>query len=124
MRTAKISIDGKSYLLCFSARVMRACTERYGAMENIDDALSGDTVAALDESIWILSQLMDAGARYAEMNGIENPKSLGFDGLYDAMSIDDLSGMKGKIAETITNGRSVTVEAEAPKNGEATPEKE
>ena len=69
MRTAKISIDGREYLLCFSARVMRACTERYGGVE----------------------------------------------------SIDDLAGLKGKISETITNGRTPTLDAVPPKNGEATP---
>lgn len=122
MRTAKISIDGMEYLLCFSARVMRACTERYGGVEKIDDALSAkDPARALDETIWLLGTMMDAGARYARLNGLENPEPLSCDDLYDAAGIDDLAGLKGKISETITNGRTPTLDAVPPKNGEATP---
>lgn len=123
MRTAKISIDGREYLLCFSARVMRACTERYGGVEKIDDALSAkDPARALDETIWLLGTMMDAGARYARLNGLENPEPLSCDALYDAAGIDDLAGLKGKISETITNGRTPTLDAVPPKNGEATPD--
>ena len=39
MRTARITIDGAEHLLCFSARVVRACTERYGDMGNIDQSM-------------------------------------------------------------------------------------
>ena len=64
MRTATIDICGREYLLCFSARVVRAVTERYGGMEHIDEALSTeDPVKALDESVWLLAAMMDGGAR-------------------------------------------------------------
>ena len=42
MRTATIDICGREYLLCFSARVVRAVTERYGGMEHIDEALTAE----------------------------------------------------------------------------------
>lgn len=123
MRTAKISIDGRERLLCFSTRVMRACTERYGGVEKIDDVLSpNDPARALDETIWLMAAMMDAGARYARLNGLDNPEPLSFDDLYDATGIDDLTGLKGKIAETITNGRTPTLDAVPPKNGAATPD--
>ena len=123
MRTAKISLDGREHLLCFSTRVMRSCTERYGGLEKIDDVLSADDpVRALDETIWLLAAMMDAGARYARLNGLDNPEPLSFDDLYDATGIDDLTGLKGKIAETITNGRTPTLDAVPPKNGAATPD--
>ena len=49
MRTASIEICGKEHLLCFSARVVRACTEKYGEVENIDISVhpGGDASLAL-----------------------------------------------------------------------------
>ena len=47
MRTAKIKINKKEYLLCFSARVMRDCSERYGNAENIGKALTEGTETVL-----------------------------------------------------------------------------
>ena len=55
MRTASIEIGGKAHLLCFSARVVRAVTERYGGVEHIDTALSAnDPLKALDEAVWLV----------------------------------------------------------------------
>lgn len=123
MRTAKIEISGKEYLLCFSARVMRDCSERYGGIENIDKALlHGAESKQMDESFWILAIMMDAGARYAKLNGIETPPPLSYDDLYDLCGVDDLMGMKTKIFETVANGsdREIEIEQEDEKNGETT----
>ena len=57
MRTGTIEIDKKRYLLCFSARVIRDCTERYGKLERIDEAMNDDDEAKMmDECFWLLSQ--------------------------------------------------------------------
>lgn len=121
MRTAKIEIEGREHLLCFSARVVRAVTERYGGVEAIDGALSGsDPVRALDEAVWLLATMMDGGARYARLNEIDNPPALTADELLDVLDISDFGRLKDKIAETITNGKSVNVEAEPPKNAKTT----
>lgn len=122
MRTASIEIGGREHLLCFSARVVRACTERYGGMENIDTALSAeDPVKALDEAVWLLAAMMDGGARYARLNEIHTAPALTADELLDVLDIGDFAKMREKIAETITNGRETHVEAEPPKNAETTP---
>ena len=103
MRTATIDICGREYLLCFSARVVRAVTERYGGMEHIDEALSTeDPVKALDESVWLLAAMMDGGARYA-------------------MDLNDFVQIRTMIAETMTNGTTRHVEADPGKNAETTP---
>ncbi len=123
MRTGKIEINGKEYLLCFSTRVVRACSERYGGVENIDKALIQGTEAnMMDESFWLLATMMDAGARYAKLNGIETPPPLSYDDLYDLCGVDDLLGMKTKIFETVANGneREIEVEPEKGKNVETT----
>lgn len=121
MRTARIEIEGREHLLCFSARVVRAVTERYGGVEAIDGALSGsEPVRALDEAVWLLATMMDGGARYAKLNDIDNPPALTSDELLDVLDISDFGRLKAKIAETITNGKSVNVEAEPPKNAKTT----
>lgn len=123
MRTGKIEINGKEYLLCFSTRVVRACSERYGGVENIDKALMQGTEAnMMDESFWLLATMMDAGARYAKLNGIETPPPLIYDDLYDLCGVDDLMGMKTKIFETVASGseREIDTEPENEKNRETT----
>lgn len=123
MRTGKIEINGKEYLLCFSTRVVRACSERYGGVENIDKALmQGTEVNMMDESFWLLATMMDAGARYAKLNGIETPPPLSYDDLYDLCGVDDLMGMKTKIFETVASGseREIDTEPENEKNMDTT----
>lgn len=121
MRTARIEIGGREHLLCFSARVVRAVTERYGGVEEIDGALDvSEPVRALDEAVWLLAAMMDGGARYARLNELDNPPALTADELLDVLDISDFGRLKGKIAETITNGKSVNVEAEPPKNAKTT----
>lgn len=122
MRTASIEIGGKVHLLCFSARVVRAVTERYGGMENIDEALSTENpVKALDEAVWLLAAMMDGGARYAKMSGLETPPPLTADELLDVLDIGDFAALREKIAETVTNGTTRHVEADPGKNAETTP---
>ena len=45
MRTAEITLNGVKYPMCFSMRVVRACNERYGDIENIESALKDGGVA-------------------------------------------------------------------------------
>lgn len=122
MRTASIEIGGKAHLLCFSARVVRAVTERYGGVEHIDAALSAsDPLKALDEAVWLLATMMDGGARYARLNEIPNAPALTANELLDVLDIGDFAKMRNKIAETITNGKETHVEADPGKNAETTP---
>ena len=123
MRTARITIDGAEHLLCFSARVVRACTERYGDMGSIDQALSGGSpVNAMDEAVWLIATMMDAGDRYAKLNSLDNPPPLTADQLLDVCDLGDFALLTSKITETITNGKTPAVEAEPAKNAKATPE--
>ena len=129
MRTAKMTIDGREHLLCFSGRVLRNVTERFGGVREMYDAFHGDSPAeCLDAAIWVLAQMIDAGDRYAELNGLENPGRYTPEDLYDLVDINDFSGIYGKIRETITSGRQQTVEAKPEaagggKNAAATPGK-
>lgn len=122
MRTASIEIGGKAHLLCFSARVVRAVTERYGGVELIDTALSADDpLKALDEAVWLLSTMMDGGARYAKLNGLETAPPLTADELLDVMDLSDFGQLRTKITEAVVSGRETHVEADPGKNAETTP---
>ena len=122
MRTASIEIGGKEHLLCFSARVVRAVTERYGGVENIDTALSaGDPLKALDEAVWLLATMMDGGARYAKLNGLETAPPLTADELLDVMDLNDFGQLRTKITEAVVSGRETQVAADPGKNAETTP---
>lgn len=122
MRTASIEIGGKAHLLCFSARVVRAVTERYGGVERIDTALSADDpLKALDEAVWLLSTMMDGGARYAKLNGLETAPPLTADELLDVMDLNDFGQLRTKITEAVVSGRETHVEADPGKNAETTP---
>lgn len=122
MRTASIEIGGKAHLLCFSARVVRAVTERYGGVERIDTALSADDpLKALDEAVWLLSTMMDGGARYAKLNGLETAPPLTADELLDVMDLSDFGQLRTKIMEAVVSGRETHVEADPGKNAETTP---
>lgn len=122
MRTGKIDVNGKEYLLCFSARVIRDCSQRYGSVEKIGNALTeGTEVEIMDECFWLLATMMYAGARYAELEGIENPKPLSFDDLYDLSDLLDLAEAKERVFETVANGNKRNVEIEPErKNAGAT----
>ena len=121
MRSGTISIDGKRHVLCFSVRVVRNCAERYGELSGLYAALSAENqVQALDESLWILSEMMKAGAKYAAEHGLENAEPMSVDDLYDSCGFDDLAGIRASIMLTINNGKRTNVEAEASPNAEAT----
>lgn len=122
MRTASIEIGGKAHLLCFSVRVVRAVTERYGGVERIDTALSADDpLKALDEAVWLLATMMDGGARYAKINGLETEPPLTADELLDVMDLNDFGQLRTKIAEAVVSGKETHVEADPGKNAETTP---
>lgn len=122
MRTASININGREHILCFSARVVRDCSERYGEWNKIFAAMSeGSEVDKLDTAVWLMSRLMDAGARYAAQNGMDCPKPLSFDEIYDSFSLADFFALRSKITETIKAGQATAVETAPPKNAEATP---
>jgi len=125
MRTGKIKINNKEYLLCFSARVIRECSKRYGSVDKIGDALTeGTEIEKLDESFWLLATMMDAGAKYAKLENIENPEPLSYDDLYDVSDLLDLSMAKDHIFKTIAEGNKRNVEVEQErKNAEAAQQK-
>ena len=121
MRIGTIGIDGKRHLLCFSVRVVRHCTERYGSINGLYSALSAeDELQALDEALWLLAEMMQAGDKYARMHGMDNAPCMSAEELEDACDISDFVQMRAAIMLTINNGRKTKVEVESSPNAEAT----
>ena len=118
MRTAKMTINSREHLLCFSGRVLRSVTEKFGGVTEMYEAFnSGDQAARLDAAIWALAQMVDAGDRYAQLNGLPNPGRYTPEDLYDLIDINDFTGLYGKIRETITSGSRRTVDARPEPGG-------
>lgn len=112
MRTSTIDIFGKKHLMCFSARVIDACTNKYGSFEGLEKAMSVANGSGLKDTLWFMSALLDAGDRYAKRNGIDNPPAPSFDDLLDCYGIDDLATIAEAITAATDAGSSVTVETE------------
>lgn len=125
MRTARIEMAGKERLLCFSTGVVETVCEKYGDTDKLFEALEkGSQLSRLRTVIWLLAQLMEGGARYAKLRGIPNPPPLSEEDIRDLCDLSELANLRAKIMETITNGSERQVEADPPKNAEATPAEE
>ena len=121
MRTARIALAGQEHLLCFSLRVIRQMVERYGALEQMDaQVTTEDEIHNLDEALWQLAAMMEAGDRYAKRHGIDNPAPLDVEALYDLCGIADLADLRAKVRASVRSGSAATVEAEFPPNAGAT----
>ena len=123
MRTVELSIAGQERILCFSVRVMRACTERYGSFAGVYKAMAAENeTECLDSVVWLLAQMMQAGDRYAKANEMDNPAPLSEDDLLDHCDLSDFVQLRGTITQAISAGNRTNIEVEPGKNGEATQE--
>ena len=125
MRTAEITLNGVKYPMCFSMRVVRACNERYGGIENIESALKDGGVAkTMDEAIWLLHTMIDGGVRYERAAGNDAPDAPTLDDMYDICGLEDFSSLREKNSATIVGGSTPedTV-GPSPKNAEAPPDR-
>lgn len=122
MRTAKMTIGSETYDLCFSLRVAGACEERYGSLEGIAPALSGEgksSMEVLRECLWLLAQMLEAGRRWAEHEKLPAPEPPSEDDLLDLWGLDDIPSLKDQVFSTISLSNHREVEARPAKNGEA-----
>ena len=121
MRIHPVNLNGKTYLVTFSARVMLALEERGDdAGTELDRIL---TEGKLSDMFWLLSQMLDAGRRYAmseELGDIPDPISL--DQLLDTTDLDDYQSLSAQVTQVIKVDSTPSVESIPAKNAEATPD--
>ena len=115
MRTGKVEINGKEYLLCFSTRVLMALEERGGSSEaELQRIMDEHKVSDL---FWLLEKMIDAGDRYAKLEGIENPGTISGDNLIDLVGVDDYETMFQSIVGAVAAGNTPEVKVKT-KNAE------
>lgn len=116
-----MTIRGTEHPLCLSTRVVCDVGEKYGDLAGLYEAMNAESLGAkLDAVLWMLAQLLRAGARYAALCGEEAPRPYTQDELADLLGVDELGGLMTAILETVTADTKREVEAEPPKNAEAT----
>lgn len=122
MKQIELPINGTEYPLCFSLRVVKACGERFGGLDSLSSALTGNgnAIDALNNVVWMLSQMLDAGYRLAQANGLSATTPPNEDVLLDVFGLDDLAELRQRLTLAMTAGNARTVEAKSGKNGETT----
>ena len=127
MKTGMMEVAGTKYPLSFSARVIVACNERYGSIDNIDSALeneAGDIGKVLTECFWLLAEMNRAGSAYQKLMGNDAPEPLTEDFLLDAVGADDIAELKFNIFSAITGDMQREVETEDEKEAAKDPKQE
>lgn len=118
MRGRTITLAGTEYPLRFSLRAVKACTEKYGSLEGMFEAIQGKrgSMDVVDECLWLLGVMLDAGYRYDKANGLEAKSPPDGEALLDVL---DLAEMQGVLLHAIAGDSARTVEADPPKNAES-----
>ena len=84
------------------------------------DALGNDNLgAALENSLWLLSEMLDAGRRYARRAWEREEEAVSYDDLLDLYGLDDVDTLGQALKETVISGSKREVVTEA-KNADAT----
>lgn len=126
MKLIEVPLGGRTYYARFSLRVMDSLENR-----SIERGGNGNAQAELasmldsgrpSDLFWILLQLIEAGRKCAELEGLTPPPPLTYDELLDLAGMEDMSSLYQLAAETIITDSKTTVQTEPAKNGEATPE--
>lgn len=117
MKVITRHICGEDRMLCYSLRVTKAVTERFGTGGIREKLKESSTAETLDAVIWMLTLMMEAGKKYADKNGIPCPSSPSEDDMLDFYGMDDLEELYGAFTETMAAGQQQGVEAEAKNAG-------
>ena len=117
MKVITRHICGEDRVLCYSLRVTKAVTERFGTGGIREKLKESSTSETLNAVIWMLTLMMEAGKKYADKNGIPCPPSPSEDDMLDIYGMDDLEELYGAFTETMAAGQQQGVEAEAKNAG-------
>lgn len=117
MRTATVKIHDKEYLVCFSTRVLLAIEEREGYSEKGLQRILKDGKAS--DLFWLLAQMVDAGNRYAKIEGIDNPGTISYDEILDTVGVDEYQNMFTAIVEAVKAGNTPTIKTTPAKRKNA-----
>ena len=122
MKVITKRICGEERVLCYSLRVTKAVTERFGSGGIREKLKESSTAETLDAVIWMLTLMMQAGKKYADMNDIPCPPAPSEDDMLDQYGLDDLEELYGTFSDTMAAGSEQSIVAES-KNAETTRDK-
>lgn len=121
MRTSIIEINGEKHLLCFNLWALEECTERFGTLSGMYDAMTkGTTKENLFNALWVLETLQKGGKLYSDEMGIENVEPISAEKMRIVCGADFFVDLKSKIVSAVNSGMSTNVKAEDSKNVETT----
>lgn len=110
MRTGRIKINDKEYTICMSTRVLMGLEEKGLSLESV----FADGTRQITNIFTLLHLMMDAGYRWAKMNGMEADEPPTLDDLMDSTAVDQYQDIVAGITATLADqGRKV--EATPPK---------
>ena len=119
-RTKTIDIAGKTYLLCYSTRTVRAVSDRFGSPVKMNEAINNNASPAerVEALLFVLHQLILAGARFAIREGIPNPQPLSLEELHNYYPLMKPRILTNTVKDAITYGSAVAFDvAEKPQKG-------
>ena len=116
MKTSSVSLGGKTYLVCFSTRVVLACEDRAGSVGKELEAVEKEgNEGKIRELIWLLYEILKAGSKLAELESIENPALPSYDDFIDLVGLSDFTEIRKDVSTAIINDVKRTVEVEPEK---------
>lgn len=113
MRTAEISIGGKTCLIVMNNRVLSRMEESGLSLEHIGEGKKVTNIMNL------LAYMIEAGSRYAAREGLGEYPALTLEELLDLTDTEDYAAIQEAIAACVAGDR--TVDSIPPKKAEAAP---
>lgn len=126
MKLIEVPIGNQTYYARFSTRILVALEDR-----NQDKGGPGDAQAELNAIMasgkmsalfWLLAQMLEAGRRAAELEGMTPPPAITYEELLDKTGLEDYDQMFTLVSQAIYTDSKTTVETAPAKNAEATPD--
>lgn len=124
MKTVEVAIDGRTYPLCLSTRVMIALEDRAReAGRDLSAELQGIMAdGSVSGAFWLLAQMLKAGEKAAKMNGDPCPaKPPAYEDLLDVVAVGEYADVFRALREAVEAGMDTTIQAEAPKGKNVKP---
>lgn len=122
-RVTTICIAGREYPACFSVATVAAVDERFGGIQNIENALDPNKPGEMARNLcWLISTMVAQGIKREKViksldgESYEGPQPITCDDLMAVLSFDDINPLMDMVMETISAGTKVTVEVETEKN--------
>lgn len=114
MRTSKLELNGKEYLLASPMIALQRIGEACGGLENLEETLSnGKLEDILDKTVQILHILMESGTKFHSLStGEQTEKIPSKEELGYMIEIDDVPKIVSAIHQTIIGSTQRKIELE------------